>query len=187
MFNKYFARPFQMLFLEPILICITVYLSSIYGILCLSLEACHVAFTGARGWTNQGIDGLPFIGILVGIILGVCVIIYNTKARFGRKLTKHGRVIPEERLVEMMFASVLLPIGLFCVSGSGHRRCPYPHRHLHHHASTQLPRRRVFDIFKLGLRGQYALQVDNRRYISSFRCYNVPPSGRRLGIQYAGV
>lgn len=111
--NKYLTRPFQMLFQEPILVCITVYLSLIYGILYLFLEAYPVAFVEVRGWTNEGIAGLPFIGIMIGIIIGVCIVIYNTKTRFARKLAEGGRVVPEERLVEMMFASVLLPVGLF--------------------------------------------------------------------------
>jgi hypothetical protein len=66
-----------------------------------------------RGWTNGGIAGLPFIGILIGVVCGVALIVWQTKTRFARKLAKHGRVVPEERLVPMMVASVLLPAGLF--------------------------------------------------------------------------
>jgi MFS transporter, DHA1 family, multidrug resistance protein len=36
-----------------------------------------------------------------------------TKTRFARKMKKHGRVIPEERLPPMILGSVILPIGLF--------------------------------------------------------------------------
>ena len=36
-----------------------------------------------------------------------------TKTRFARKLEKHGRVIPEERLPPMIMGAFLLPIGLF--------------------------------------------------------------------------
>lgn len=110
---KYLLRPFQMLFAEPILICITIYLALIYGILYLFFEAYPVSFGEVRGWTNEGVAALPFIGIMIGVLLGVALIIYTTKTRFARKLAKHGRVVPEERLVPMMIASVLLPIGLF--------------------------------------------------------------------------
>jgi hypothetical protein len=41
------------------------------------------------------------------------MISYVTKTRFARKLKKHGRVVPEERLIPMMIASFLLPAGLF--------------------------------------------------------------------------
>lgn len=111
--NKYLLRPIQMLFLEPILLLITIYLALVYGILYLFFEAYPVSFMEVRGWTNGGIAGLPFIGILLGVVCGVALIIWQTKTRFARKLAKHGRVVPEERLVPMMVASVLLPAGLF--------------------------------------------------------------------------
>ncbi|CBF78676.1 hypothetical protein AN7295.2 [Aspergillus nidulans FGSC A4] len=111
--RKYLFRPVQMLMLEPILILITLYLALVYGILYLFFEAYPVSFQEERGWTNGGIAGLPFIGIMIGVLCGVALIVWQTKTRFARKLAKHGRVIPEERLVPMMVASVLLPGGLF--------------------------------------------------------------------------
>lgn len=111
--SKYLLRPILMLFLEPILFLITIYLALIYGILYLFFEAYPVSFQQVRGWTNGGIAGLPFIGILVGVICGIILIIWQTKTRFARKLEKHGKVVPEERLVPMMIASVSLPAGLF--------------------------------------------------------------------------
>ena len=117
---KYLARPFMMFLLEPILICFTVYLSLIYGILYLFLEAYPVAFTEERHWTNKGIAGLPFLGILVGMVLGIGIIIYNTRTRFARHLAEHGQVAPEERLVEMMLTSITMPIGLFWFGWAAH-------------------------------------------------------------------
>ncbi|KAL2829158.1 major facilitator superfamily domain-containing protein [Aspergillus cavernicola] len=111
--RKYLFRPIQMLFLEPILILITLYLALVYGILYLFFEAYPISFEQERGWTNGGVAGLPFIGIMIGVLCGVALIIYQTKTRFARKLAKHGRVVPEERLIPMMIASVLLPVGLF--------------------------------------------------------------------------
>ncbi|KAL3431986.1 major facilitator superfamily domain-containing protein [Aspergillus tetrazonus] len=111
--RKYLFRPVQMLMLEPILILITLYLALVYGILYLFFEAYPVSFQEERGWTNGGIAGLPFIGIMIGVLCGVALIVWQTKTRFAHKLAKHGRVIPEERLVPMMVASVLLPGGLF--------------------------------------------------------------------------
>lgn len=111
--HNYLLRPFQMLALEPILICMTIYLALIYGILYLFFEAYPISFSQVRGWTNLGVAALPFIGIMIGVFLGVALIIYATKTRFARKFAKHGHVVPEERLIPMMIASVLLPIGLF--------------------------------------------------------------------------
>ncbi|KAJ5952782.1 uncharacterized protein N7479_011195 [Penicillium vulpinum] len=111
--TKYLLRPFQMLVQEPILLAMTIYLALVYGILYIFFEAYPISFGEVRGWTHEGVAALPFIGILIGVFLGVCLIVYTTKTRFARKFAKHGKVIPEERLVPMMIASVLLPIGLF--------------------------------------------------------------------------
>ncbi|KAJ5488656.1 Citrinin biosynthesis cluster MFS transporter mrr1 [Penicillium diatomitis] len=111
--RKYLLRPLQMLALEPILICMTIYLALVYGILYLFFEAYPISFNVVRGWHSLGVAALPFIGIMIGVLCGAALIIYTTKTRFARKLAKHGKVVPEERLVPMMIASVLLPIGLF--------------------------------------------------------------------------
>ncbi|KAJ5184274.1 Major facilitator superfamily domain general substrate transporter [Penicillium capsulatum] len=111
--HKYLLRPVEMFVLEPILICVTIYLALIYGILYLFIEAYPVSFGEVRQWTHAGVAALPFVGIAVGVFMGVALIIYTTKTRFARKLAKHGRVVPEERLIPMMIASALLPAGLF--------------------------------------------------------------------------
>ncbi|GAB1203926.1 hypothetical protein APSETT445_002570 [Aspergillus pseudonomiae] len=113
MITRYLFRPLKMLFLEPILDCLTIYISLIYGILYLFFESYPVAFTEVRGWTQLGVAALPFLAILVGVLCGGGLIIVVTKTRFVRQLERHGYVIPEERLPPMMIAAVLLPAGLF--------------------------------------------------------------------------
>ena len=110
--TKYFYRPFQMLIQEPILLLITIYISLIYGILYLFFEAYPISFQKERGW-NLGIGALPFLGIIVGVILGAIVVSWVTQTRFARKLKEQGRVVPEERLPPMILGSFMLPIGLF--------------------------------------------------------------------------
>ncbi|KKK13508.1 hypothetical protein ARAM_003518 [Aspergillus rambellii] len=111
--RKYLLRPIHMLVLEPILILITIYLALVYGILYLFFEAYPISFQEVRGWKSEGIAGLPFLGIMLGVFCGMALIVYQTKTRFARQLAKTGRVVPEERLIPMMIASVLLPAGLF--------------------------------------------------------------------------
>lgn len=111
--TRYVMRPFQMLILEPILLFVTIYLALIYGIMYLLFEAFPISFQEVRGWDNAGVAALPFLSILIGVLLGCILITYLTKTRFARKLKKHGKVIPEERLVPMFFGGILLPIGLF--------------------------------------------------------------------------
>ncbi|KAF8847768.1 MFS general substrate transporter [Acephala macrosclerotiorum] len=110
--HTYLFKPFKMLFQEPILLLVTMYMALIYGILYLFFEAYPISFQEQRGW-NQGIGALPFIGILIGVVFGAITITIITKTRFARKFKKHGRVIPEERLPPMILGAIILPIGLF--------------------------------------------------------------------------
>jgi len=110
--RTYLLRPFEMLIKEPILLLVSIYLGLVYGILYLFFEAFPVSFQEERGW-NEGVGALPFISIMIGIILGSFAIAIVTKTRFARKLKKHGRVIPEERLPPMIAGAFILPIGLF--------------------------------------------------------------------------
>ncbi|KUJ13317.1 MFS general substrate transporter [Mollisia scopiformis] len=110
--HTYLFKPFKMLAQEPILLLVTIYMSLIYGILYLFFEAYPISFQEQRGW-NQGVGALPFLGIMIGVLFGAITISIVTKTRFARKLKKHGRVIPEERLPPMILGAVLLPIGLF--------------------------------------------------------------------------
>ena len=108
----YLKRPYAMLFREPLLLLVTIYMSLIYGILYLFFEAYPISFQQQRGW-NAGVGALPFLGLLVGLMAGAGVAIYLTKTRFARSIETHGRVIPEERLPPMILGAVLLPAGLF--------------------------------------------------------------------------
>ena len=67
--NTYMLRPFVMLFREPILLLITIYMALIYGILYLFFEAYPISFQEERGW-NQGVGALPFLGIMIGVLCG---------------------------------------------------------------------------------------------------------------------
>jgi DHA1 family multidrug resistance protein-like MFS transporter len=111
-FSVYLSRPLQMIFQEPILALITIYMAFIYGIIFLFFEAYPISFQKQRGWSN-GVGALPFIAILLGIVTGSILIIVSTKTHFARSLAKNGRIVPEERLPLMMLGAVLLPIGLF--------------------------------------------------------------------------
>ncbi|KAF2144207.1 uncharacterized protein K452DRAFT_223480 [Aplosporella prunicola CBS 121167] len=110
--RKYLLRPFIMIFLEPILLLITLYMSVVYGVLYLFFEAYPIAFQEQRGW-NEGVGALPFISITIGVVIGALIITYTSKTRFKRKMEKHGKVIPEERLIPMIIGGFLFPAGMF--------------------------------------------------------------------------
>ena len=111
--NKYLLRPFIMIALEPILVLLTLYMAFVYGMIYLFFEAYPIAFQEVRGW-NGGVGALPFLGITIGVVIGVAIIVYLTNTRFKRRMDANGgKPIPEERLVPMMIGAFLLPAGLF--------------------------------------------------------------------------
>ncbi|KAI9735398.1 MAG: hypothetical protein M1818_006404 [Claussenomyces sp. TS43310] len=110
--NNYLTKPFRMLIQEPILLLITLYMCLVYGMLYLFFESYPISFQQERGW-NAGVGALPFLSLLVGVIFAGIFVTWLTKTRFARKLKKHGRVIPEERLPPMILGAIMLPIGLF--------------------------------------------------------------------------
>lgn len=109
----YLLRPFSLLFSEPILMAMTIYMSFIYGILYLFLEAYPITYQEQRGW-NLGVGALPFIPIIIGVIIGSAILVWSTRTRFARKYRENGdKVIPEERLPPMILGAIIMPIGLF--------------------------------------------------------------------------
>lgn len=110
--ENYLLRPFAMLAKEPILILISIYMSLIYGMMYLFFLAYPIAFQEGRGW-SPGIGALPFLGLMIGVLLGCAIIVYTTKTRFARLLEREGRVVPEERLVPMIIGGFMFPAGMF--------------------------------------------------------------------------
>ncbi|KAI4164964.1 MAG: hypothetical protein LQ342_001240 [Letrouitia transgressa] len=110
--SKYLSRPFLMLFLEPILLLLTLYLSFIYGIIYLLFEAYPVSFIEDRHY-NEGVGALPFIAIIVGTIIGSAYVTYYTLTTIRSRYNTIGRVTPEDRLVPLIVGGAIFPVGLF--------------------------------------------------------------------------
>ncbi|KAI1382638.1 major facilitator superfamily domain-containing protein [Hypoxylon trugodes] len=116
----YFARPFALLATEPILVLMTIYQSFIYGILYLVFVSYPIAFREVRHWA-LGVSALPFLGLLVGIVLGAVLVIIHAKTKFLATVRANGgKVIPEQRLPMMIVGGFLLPIGLFIFGWTSH-------------------------------------------------------------------
>ena len=81
------------------------------GIIYGFFEVFPISFQEQRGW-NLGVGALPFLGVMIGVVLGCLGITLFTKTRF-KKVVEHEGLVPEERLIPMMVASFLLPGGLF--------------------------------------------------------------------------
>jgi DHA1 family multidrug resistance protein-like MFS transporter len=119
--TKNFLRPMRILFTEPIVLLITIYMSFIYGLLYLFLTAYPIAFQQIRGF-NPGVGGLPFFGMIAGYFLSGFYIVL-TQPSYNRKLKANNNVsVPEWRLPPVIIGGVAFAIGLFWFGWTGYRK-----------------------------------------------------------------
>lgn len=106
------TRPWILLFMEPIVLLLSLFNAIVYGTLYMSFAAFPIVFEQQRHW-SLGLGGLSFIGIGVGIFLGILYSGWDNK-RYAKVSAKHnGHAPPEARLPPVMLASVFIPVGLF--------------------------------------------------------------------------
>ncbi|KAK7047320.1 hypothetical protein VNI00_006551 [Paramarasmius palmivorus] len=109
------GRPLVMLFTEPILAFMTIYLSFVYSILYLLFFAFPIAFEEVRGF-GLGMTGVTFVSVMIGITLAMLVMPLQEK--IYAHYTKFG-TYPEARLFPMMLGAILLPSALFVFAFTG--------------------------------------------------------------------
>lgn len=105
-------RPWVLLFKEPIVLIFAIYLAIVYGTLYMLFAAYPIVFQESRHW-NQGVSGLAFLGIMIGILIAVVYSVFDNR-RYVRIQTEHaGFPPPEARLPPCLVGSIFMPIGLF--------------------------------------------------------------------------
>ncbi|CAA7259940.1 unnamed protein product [Cyclocybe aegerita] len=107
-------RPFVILFHEPMLIALTLYMSFVYGCLYLLFTAYPIVFTQAHGF-NAGISGLMFLPIPIGGAIAVVlyVLYYNPKYEEEARRCEPRPVPPEFRLEMVFIAGPLFATSFF--------------------------------------------------------------------------
>ncbi|KAH7406593.1 major facilitator superfamily domain-containing protein [Phaeosphaeria sp. MPI-PUGE-AT-0046c] len=112
-FKTALTRPWILLFREPIVLLLSIYMAVIYGTLYMLFGAFPIVYQQGRGW-SQGIGGLAFIGVAVGMIIAVIYSIWDNK-RYNRAIeaSETGIAAPEARLPPALIGSVAMPIALF--------------------------------------------------------------------------
>ncbi|GIC85370.1 MFS transporter [Aspergillus udagawae] len=119
--TEYLALPLKMLVLDPIVTCMCVFASFVYGLLYLFLTAYPIIFQRIHGM-NPGVGGLPYLGVIVGQLLGA-VAIAATQPWILRKLEQTGGVMmPEWRLPVAIPGAVAFSAGLFWLGWSGYKQ-----------------------------------------------------------------
>ena len=112
--HKFLLRPFQVI-ATPIAFSMCLYASVCYGVLYMNLGAIPIIFGELRGW-SPFLSTLPFLGLLIGATLGALI---NVANQFLYNRRAHGAVVPELRLIPMMFGSFAFSIGLFILGWTG--------------------------------------------------------------------
>lgn len=110
-FKKALGRPWVLLFAEPIVLVASLYMAIIYGTVYMFMGAMPIVYNRDRGW-SEGIGGLAFMGIAVGIVLGLAYAIYDNNGRYT-KLSRARSATAESRLPPAIAGAVALPIGMF--------------------------------------------------------------------------
>lgn len=101
-----------MLLTEPMVTCICVYLSFVYGLIFLMIEAYPIIFREMRGYAAVP-STLPYLGIFVGVLAAMGINILNNPRYIRAVQRNKGRSVPEARLPPMIIGGVLLSGGLF--------------------------------------------------------------------------
>ncbi|CAG8897584.1 unnamed protein product [Penicillium egyptiacum] len=113
-----FSRPFRMLFTEPIVFLISLWMSFVYGLMYALLGAYPVVFQGIHGM-NLGVGGLPFIGLIIGEFLAGAYILFD-QSTYIKKLTANNNIpVPEWRLPPAILGGVCFCVGLFWYGWTG--------------------------------------------------------------------
>lgn len=116
--TKNVSRPMRILFMEPIVLLVSLYMSFIYGLLYLFLTAYALVFQGQYGF-NEGVGGLPYFGMVLGEVIAFIVIVI-TNRRYVRKLEANNNIpVPEWRLPQAIAGGVVFAAGLFWFGWTG--------------------------------------------------------------------
>ncbi|KAJ6161049.1 hypothetical protein N7470_004445 [Penicillium chermesinum] len=106
------SRPWILLFREPIVLLLSIYLAIVYGILYMLFAAFPIVYAQERGW-SEGMSGLAFVGVLVGIIFSAAAVFPNFFWYRRKTVQAGGRLAPEMRLPASFFGAIILPAGIF--------------------------------------------------------------------------
>lgn len=115
--EKTLQKPLRMLYTEPILLLLALYIAFIYGLMYMYLTAIPLIFSNNYGF-SQGVAQLPYIAMFIGVLAGA-VLLYFMEKGFVRKTEKEDIPKPEERLPPMMCGGIFFAIGLFWLGWAG--------------------------------------------------------------------
>ena len=138
----FLLRPLQLLFLEPIVLFISLYMSVLYGLLYMFFVAYPIVSTPrhllphqptnelqvyqqGKSWSASS-TGLMFIPLAFGVVLSAaCAPLVNRHYLSICSSFSNGKPPAEARLIPMMFSCWLIPIGLFIFAWTSYPSMSY--------------------------------------------------------------
>ncbi|PYI13135.1 bicyclomycin resistance protein [Aspergillus violaceofuscus CBS 115571] len=108
------VRPFQLLFFEPMCLCLDLYSAILLGILYLFFGAFPLVFRTTHAMNLWQI-GLRFLSIITGMLLGAASnpLWIKVRERLIQRHQEDGSSEPEYRLPPAILGGILIPAGLF--------------------------------------------------------------------------
>lgn len=108
-----FERPFRLLFTQPIVQILALYIGYVYGVLYLVLASFPMLWTSVYG-ERIDIAGLNYISLAVGFFIGTQITAKLADRIYKRLKARHGdKGRSEFRVPLMVPGSLLVPVGLF--------------------------------------------------------------------------
>lgn len=97
----------------------------VYGTLYMLFAAYPIVYQEVRGW-SQGIGGLAFLGVMIGMLFAIAYTLWDNK-RYIRSCDSSpgGFAPPEARLPPVMIGGLTIPIGLFWFAWTNGRSVHY--------------------------------------------------------------
>ncbi|KAJ6028362.1 hypothetical protein N7540_003938 [Penicillium herquei] len=111
-FGTALKRPWILLFAEPIVLLLSIYMAIVYGTLYMLFDAFPIVFQEIRGW-SEGVGSLPFLAVMTGMMIAVGLNMYDNKRYVRIHKAHNGFAPPEARLPPTMLGGLAIPIGLF--------------------------------------------------------------------------
>lgn len=106
------VRPFTLLFAEPVVLALDLYIALVYGLLYIWFESFPLVFGGLYGF-GLGAQGLAFLGILVGVFAVLPPFVWYFRRYVEPRFDARGELTPEWRLPPACVGAFAIPICLF--------------------------------------------------------------------------
>jgi len=104
------VKAIYMLATEPVVFAFGLWIAFSWFIVFLFLSVIPITFEDKRGW-NEGVAGLPYISLCVGVTLGWLA--HHVQMKRYARLTADPdhKVVPEDRLWAALYGAPMMPIG----------------------------------------------------------------------------